>query len=319
MFNKKFINIIFVTIVLTTLTSCAYISSLTKGKSTKIEEKGRAAILNTDNKINNNTSEKLDTIAGLAFGTDYALSKVPTPQKEVQVARGINQRVVSIAGSPTVEKMKDMQDTIDKLTSTLANEREIGIKKLNDKDSSIIALQDESKILISEKEAQIHKYMLTAQTAAEQSDLVQGELNKMNKWFGLGAIWYGVKRFAISAMWILGIGSILFFVLRIASMSNPICASIFQIFNVAGSWVVNTIKVIVPKAVELSGSISNNIFNAYKNTLVKVIDGIQIVRDRAIAAGKEPNLEDVLNEVEKTMNSDEKAIIDELKKSLNWK
>ncbi len=76
---------------------------------------------------------------------------------------------------------------------------------------------------------------------------------------------------------------------------------------------------IVPKAVDIAGHVTTDAFNAYKSTLTKIVDAIQSAKTTAIAAGKEPNLEDVLDQVAKSMNEDEKAIVTEIKKALHWK
>lgn len=314
--KKVFIPIVLAVSIII-LAGCAALTN--KGKVAKAEEASRSRIANVDNRISENLVNKMDAIAGLAYGTDYALSKVNEPPREVQVARDMNQRVVSIAGSPTVEKMKEMQDTIDKLTSMLATERDQGKIKLEAKDQEIISLQSETKLLTAAKDSEIRKYMIAAQEAAASADAYKLELNKMDQWFGLGAVFYGLKKFIISSMWILGIGGILFLILRVVSYSNPVAASIFSIFSTIGGWFVRGIEALIPRAVAAAGHVSANVFNAYKSTLWKMVDGIQIIKDRAQASGKSPSVNDMLDEVAKTMNTDEKAIVDEIKKALNWK
>jgi len=316
-YMKKVILPLILGLSLVVLTSCAIFTN--KGNSALLEEKSRARIVNVEGQISANTSDKLESIATLAYGTDYALSKVNDPPREVVVARDMNQRVTSIAGSPTLEKMKEMQDTINKLVSMLATERDEGKVKLEAKDQEIALLQTETKNLTIAKENEIRKYMLSAQAAAASADAYKSALQEYQGWFGLKAVGKGLWQFAKSSMWLLAIGGILFLILRTVAMSNPIAASIFSIFNMMGSWVVNIIKVIVPKAVDMAGHVTVDAFNTYKSTLRKIVDGIQIVKDRATAAGKQPDLNLVLDEVAKTMNSDEKAIIEEIKKALNWK
>ena len=314
--KKVFLPLI-LAISLIVLTSCSVFTP--RGKTGRVEEKNRARIVSVEGQINANIAEKIETIAGLAYGTDYALNKINIPSKEVTVAKDLNQRVVSLAGSPTVEKMKEMQETIDKLVSTLAIEREMGKRQMDQKDLEIVSLQSETKLLAAAKESEIRRYMLAAQIAAATADAYKSELAEYQGWFGLKAVFKGLWQFIKSAMWMLGIGSILFLILRMVSMSNPIAASIFSIFNMMGSWLVNIIKVILPKAVEMAGHTANHVFDAYKSTMWKLVDGIQLIKDRAAAKGQQPNLNEVLDEVAKSMNSDEKAIIDEIKKALNWK
>jgi hypothetical protein len=317
MATKKLLIPIVAALSLLVLTSCAVFTS--KGKAAKAEEAGRARIANVDARLATNLADKMDAIAGLAYGTDYALSKVNEPPREVQVARDMNQRVVSLAGSPTVEKMKEMQETIDKLTSMLATERDEGKLRLSEKDAQISALQDETKALNAAKDSEVRKYMLAAQEAAASADAYKVELDKMNKWFGLGAVFYGLKKFLISSMWVLGIGGILFIILRIVSFSNPAAASIFSLFSTVASWFVRGIEFLIPKAVETAGHVSSAIFNGYKSTLWKIVDGVQIVKERAKASGKEPSINEMLDEVAKSMNDEEKKIVDEIKKALQWK
>lgn len=313
---KKVIYLLIAIMGIVLLTSCAVLAN--KGKAAQAEEASRARIANVDTALNNNLVEKMDAIAGLAYGTDYALSKVNDAPREVQVARDINQRVVSLAGSPTVDKMKEMQETIDKLTSMLATERDEGKVKMTEKDSEIALLQSQSKDLAAAKDAEIRKYMNAAQEAAAAADAYKTELNKMNSWLGLGAVWYGLKRFVISSMWILGIGGILFVILRIVSYSNPAAASIFSLFSTVASWFIRGIEFLVPKAVETAGHVSEALFNSYKSTLWKIVDGVQIVKERAKASGTQPTIDQMLDEVAKSMNEEEKKVVEEIKKALHW-
>ncbi len=190
---------------------------------------------------------------------------------------------------------------------------------MNDKDKEIQLLQTESRTLDTQKDSEIRKYMLAAQEFAANADAYKAKLGEMDQWMGLGAVWYGLKKFVISSMWILGIGSILFIILRIASFSNPLAASIFSIFSTIGSWVVKSIEFIIPKAVQTAGHVAGEVFNAYQSTLRKLVDGIQLIKDRAATKGESPKLEDVLDEVAKSMNEQEKEVISEIKRALHWK
>lgn len=310
-------NLLVIFSILYLSTGCALFNP--SGAASRNEAKNRNKIVNLDSQISSNAFQKLDNIAGLAYGVNYSLNKVNDPPREMTVALDLNQRIMSLSGSPSIEAMKDMQLTIDKLTSDLEKERNVGKKMLNEKDKEISANQNQTKTLMAEKDTLIAHYMKDAKEAAANADAYKVELDKMDEWFGLGAVWYGVKKFVTSSLWVIGIGSLLFFILRIASMSNPIAASIFSIFNMIGSWIINVIKVIVPKAVDIAGHVTTDAFNAYKSTLTKIVDAIQSAKTTAIAAGKEPNLEDVLDQVAKSMNEDEKAIVTEIKKALHWK
>lgn len=315
---KIYKSLIIFVVLLALTTGCAIFGG-GKGKTLANEDKNRSKIISVDSKIASNSTEKLDNIAGLAYGINYSLNKVNDPPREMTVALDLNQRVMSLSGSPSIEVMKDMQSTIDKLTSSLEKERTTGKKMLMEQDEKISDLQNKTKSLTAEKDTLIAHYMKDAKEAAANADSYKQDLEQMNQWFGLGAVWYGIKKFVTSSLWVLGIGSVLFLILRIASMSNPIAASIFSIFNMIGSWVVNVIKVIVPKAVDIAGHVTENVFNAYKSTLTKIVDAIQMEKINAEKAGKQPNLEDVINQVAESMNDDEKAIIKEIKTALHWK
>jgi bacterioferritin (cytochrome b1) len=317
---KKYILPIVIAIGLLSLTSCAVFTN--KGKAAKAEEESRTNIDNVENKISSNISDKLDEVGVLAYGTDIALSKVDEPTVEVEVAKDMNKRVMSLSGSPSLEKMKEMQDTIDKLTSDLDIERDAGKTKLNIKDAEITKLQTETKFLTQARDAEIRKYMGIAQQAAANADAYKSELDKLDSFMGLGAIWYGLKKFVVRSMWILGIGSILFMVLRLASMSNPIAASIFSIFNVIGSWVVNGIKLLVPKALEFAGNTATSVFNAYRGTMYKLIDSIQTLKEQQRKNGdsnKKFTLDELMDELTKTMSDDDKSRIVEIKREIGYR
>ena len=211
------------------LTSCAIFT--TKGKASIAEEKGRIKIVDLEAAQSENVANKLDEVAGWAYGTDYALSKVNEPSQEVIVAKDINRRVISLSGSPTIEKMKEMQEMIDKLTSDLELEKEMGKKKLASKDKEILQLQNESKAISKAKEVEIKKYMDKAAAAAAAADAYKFQLKEYEGWFGLKAVVKGLWQFIRTSMWFLLGGSILFFILRMAAFSSPIAASIFSIFT----------------------------------------------------------------------------------------
>lgn len=314
--KKVLISFITISIISILITGCA---SMGNGKNAALEAKNRITIENLNTQISSNAVQKLDTIAGLSYGVNYSLGKVVGPPREVTVAMDLNQRVVSLSGSPSIDVMKDMKKTIDKLTSILEKERTEGKKLLDDKDEYIIGIQSETKTLLSIKDIAIERYMQDAHDAAANADAYKLELQDYEGWFGLKAVYKGLLQFIKSAAWILGIGSVLFLILRLASLSNPIAASIFSIFNMMGSWIINFFAVLFPKAIQLAGNVSSSMFDAYKSTLIKLVDAIQLAKSNATAAGKQPDIDTVLDEVAKSMNYDEKKIVEELKWALHWK
>lgn len=309
-------------LVATVLTGCAIFTGNKRGDAAKIEEKSRTKVINLEDRISSNLDAQIDTIATLSFGVDYALNKVEEPPREVTVAKDINKRVMSLSGTPSIEKMKEMQATIDNLTSQLNTERKEGERKLNEKDLAITKLQDEAKLLKEGRELEIKKYMAAAQEAAKLADDYKAELNKMDAWMGLGAVVYGLKQFVVKSMWILGIGSILFIVLRVASMSNPIAASVFSIFNIIGSWIAGLIKMLFPKAIELAGYTSTKVYDSYNKTLYKIVDGIQSIRDKQKIlneSGKKYSIDDLLKEFSSLLSDDDKERIYKIKSEMGYK
>jgi hypothetical protein len=79
---KKVIISFVLVINMLLLTSCNTLFT-NKGKAARAEEKSRAKITTVENKQNINTKDKIDAIAGLAFGTDYALGKVDSPPEKL--------------------------------------------------------------------------------------------------------------------------------------------------------------------------------------------------------------------------------------------
>lgn len=288
------------------------------GPSSVNEEKNRAKIENVDSKLSKNIDNKMDLIATLAYGTDRVLNKVNEPPKEVIVAKDMNQRVMSLAGTPSLEKMKEMQKTIDNLVSTIASERNDGKTQLNKKDEEINYLQSKTKTLLQERDTEIHKYMNEAKVTAALADEYKTKLDKMDSYLGLGAVWYGMKKFVISCAWILGIGGILFFALRIFSMSNPIAGAVFGVFNVIGGYIIKAVNVIIPRAIEFSGHIATEVYSSTKLLLNKIVDSVQWIRQLEKVTGKDITLKELLVELDKKLDGSEKDIIDKMKKDLGY-
>jgi hypothetical protein len=260
----------------------------------------------------------LENIAGLAYGTGYALSKVSDPPKEVGVAIDLNQRIVSLAGSPTVEKMKEMQAMIDKLTSQLASERKEGRELLQTKDLIITALQDETKALAVERELEISKYIATAQQLAATADGYKQELQEYQGWFGLRAVGKGLWQFVKSSAWFLGIGGFLFILLRLLSTASPVASAIFGIFENIVSWGINTIKIVFPKALTMAGQISKEVYDKSTGLLYKIVDNIQVIKDVEKRSGKDITLKELLIELDKSLDTDQKETILQIKKNLGY-
>lgn len=299
------------------LSGCA-IFPVGKNKAVKAEAKSREKIAVVEQAQAANNIEKLDNIATFAYGVSYALGKVTEPSLEITVANDMNQRVISIAGSPAVEKMKEMQVTIDNLTSKLDTEREIGKKQLATKDKEIIAVQEEGKSLVVAKDKEIKKYMNLAQAAAATSDVYKSKLDEYTGWFGLKAILKGLIQLFTTSIWFIIIGLILFLVLKFASSSSPIASSIFSIFETMGSWVINAVKTIVPKAVTIAGNVSKSVYNETSQLLTKIVDSIQWIKEQEKTTGQPVTVKQLLDQLDKSLDVKEKEMVTDIKKKLGY-
>lgn len=313
---KKCLSFIVLAISLSLLSGC--VTLFPKKSSIQTEANSRNNIANVETKLSSNLVSRMDVISTLAFGTDYALEKVNDPSREVVVAKDINKRIMSVSGSPSLEKLKEMQLTIDNLISTLNNERKEGQQQLNAKDSEINRIQLETKQLNEAKDSEIRKYMALSQEIAARADAYKGELNKMDSFMGLGAIWYGIKKFIVGSAWILGITGVVFLLLRIFAASNPIAGAAFSIFNVIGGYVIKTINIIVPKALDAAGTVSKELYNKSTILLKKIVDNIQNIKEISRKTGKEITLRETLDELDKSLDGHEKDMITTLKKELGY-
>ena len=323
--NKQFLYGFVVALTIIVLVGCSSILNNNQGVFGKAQKKDAAidAQIKLVEKAQAQTdADRLAHIGAFSKGgVEYSLNKIPDTNvtKEVTVAKQMNQRVEALANKPDFKEVEAIQKIVDELLSQVDKTRLEGEKALAAKDKELVKMQQLVKDLNSQREAEIAAAMKLADENAAKNDQLTKTLGQMDKWFGLGAIVYGLKKFIISAAWILGIGSVLFIILRILATSNPIASAIFGVFDQIGSWLIHTIAVIFPKALSLAGNVSTQLFNSYKGVMTKFVDAVQMAKTTAAAAGKEPNLKDVLDALEKTMDSNEKAIVDDIKKSLNWK
>ena len=300
--NKFYLGF-FTAFIILSMLGCASVKGIF-GKSASKESHARAVVTQVDNATSKLNVQKLDRIGEYSYGIKLVTNTPPA-------VTDLNERIGSLANQPTLEAMKEMEKLVSQL---MTNNHKLLLKK----DKEIEDLQEDAIKLGIERETAINKYIELASETAMKTDTLTAALKEYQGWFGLKAVFKGLWQFIKSAAWGIGIFSVLFVVLRIASMSNPMAASIFSIFSRMGSWIINIVEYIVPKAVEKAGHIASDIFNVYKSTLTKVVDSIQMAKERAAASGKPADIGAVLDELAKSMNPEEKAIVDELKKALNW-
>jgi hypothetical protein len=271
------------------------------------EQKQKQKIERIEDGLNKTNLARLEKIGEYSYGVGIALAPLPRTN-EVNTAFILNERIQTLSEKPTLDAMKEIASLVAQLNTN-------NMALLNQKDSEIIRLQTAIKRNNDTLDSERTEYYQLSKEMAGDNDKYK---RTMDGFLGLSAIWYGLKKFLLSAVWILGGGFILFTILRVLSMSNPIAASIFSIANVAGSWLLNTIKKLVPGAISLSGLVHSTEHESYLSTLDKIIDSIELIKDRE-SNGKPQTTEDLLSQIEKITDTSDKQIIEKCKKELLWK
>lgn len=256
--------------------------------------------------------------ATLAAGVQYSLNQVTNAPQPVVTALRLNERIVSIVGSAELDEVKKIQEIVDLLNSALVQERLQGQKLLDIKDKEIVELQRENLALKTQYNSQIKDLLGSAKLIAKDSDEKQTTIDSMSGFFGLSAVFWGLKKFFFSTMTFLIVGGIIFLFLRIASATNPIAGAIFSIFNVAGSFVINTIKGLAPKSFEISKMISITEHVKYKDVLVKIVDLIEELKRNSELAAKTYTLPELLDSFEKKFDQKDKEAINDILKEQKW-
>jgi len=321
---KQYIGGFITGILVFVLVGCGSLLSSNKGVIGDSYKKNNAAkeqFTKIERGMAETDQQRLNHIGALAEGTDYALKKVQDPTKEVEVAKEMNDRVKVLANKPDFNEVKEVISIVDKLLSEIISEQKRGRDALSVKDVEIQDLNVQMKDLVVSKAAELDKYLKLAENNALKADQYKATLNEMDSWFGLGAIFYGVKRLFVSILWFVVIFLVLYLVLRLAASANPVVGSIFSIFEIGFSWVISLIKGIAPGAAKFASLVPTHISDGYKDTLQKLIDSIELMKDREAAAGgeKEHTISELLTEVSKSMDQSDKDRIDRIKRELKWK
>lgn len=308
-------------VILLVLSGCGTIIPDNQNGSQKKIANKTEAVVDAKNKIAKNTEEKLTQVSGLSYGVGYSLDHVPLTNKinEIETAKELNSRIVSIAGSPDLDEMNRIKQTVDLLNSEIKKERDKGAKLLTDKDQEIVGVQKEKEDLKTNLEHRIEDLTKAAKKQAEESDSNKVVIENVNKWFGLGAVFYGLKRFITTCIVGILVFSVAFLVLRLLAATNPIAASIFSVFNIIGAGVIHTVRGIAPKALNFSGFSSTNEVQKYKNTLAKLVDNIEEVQIKNTAPDATISLKNLLEHFDKELDQADKDVITELKTELRWK
>lgn len=283
-----------------------------KNQKVKIEK--------TESLISENEDLKNEQTSIYAAGVQYSLSKIDNPSQEVKTATKLNDRIISITGTPDLEEAEKIKKIVDLLNSEVQAERIKGEYLLRKKDQEIILLQIENKRLKEKYDVQAQEFIKKSEKIAVKSDQNEGIIDDLGGYFGLKAVFWGLKKFFLSGLTAILIFSIIFIILKILSRSHPIPAAIFSIFNVIGSLFLAMVKALTPKSFELSKYAPAETLNIYKSTLNKIVDVIQDLKnDKKKNPSKTYSLDQVLALFNGEMDQQEKDLIERMLKELNWK
>ena len=267
----------------------------------------------------NDKSKKVQTSV-LAQGIQHSLNQVTNPPVQVETAKSLNERVVSIVGSPHIDEIKRIKATVDLLNSALEEERKKGDELLSQRDEIINKLQKEKSDLNQKYDDQLWQLTDKAKEVAKEADQNKAVLDSMSGMFGLNAVFWGLKKFFVSAMTAIIIFVVVFVLLRILATVHPAAGAAFSIFNMLGSAVISVIKALTPKAFEMSNFASKDKVDEFKSPLVKIVDVIQELKEKQKESPKKVfELAEILKRFDKEMDSSEKDLIDELLKELKWR
>jgi len=266
----------------------------------------------------NEKGKKIQT-ATLAQGIQHSLNQVTNPPVQVDTAKALNERVVSIVGSPHIDEIKRIKATVDLLNSALAEERQKGADLLSQRDEIINKLQKEKSELNQKYDDQLWQMTDKAKEVAKEADQNKATLDAMSGMFGLNAVFWGLKKFFFSMLTAILIFVVIFVILRLLATVHPAAGAAFSIFNMLGSAIISIIKALTPKAFEMSNFATKDKVDEYKSPLVKIVDVIQELKEKQ---KESPDriypLTEVLKKFDKEMDSSEKDLIDEILKEQKW-
>jgi septal ring factor EnvC (AmiA/AmiB activator) len=271
-----------------------------------------------DDLVKNDKHKRVQTSV-LAQGIQYSLQQVTNAPIQVETAKNLNERVISIVGSPHLDEIKRIKATIDLLNSSLAEERKKGEELLGQRDTVIDKLQKEKSELKDKYDDQLWQMTDKAKEVAKESDAKQATIDSMSGMFGLNAVFWGLKKFFFSCLTAIIIFVVVFALLRILASVHPAAGAAFSIFNMLGSGILSLVKGLTPKAFELANFASKDKVDEYKSPLTKIVDVIQELKEKQKESpDKIYPLNEVLKRFDKEMDSTEKDLIDDILKEQKW-
>lgn len=286
----------------------------------KIIAKEEKKVDNTIVEIEKNDKGKKIQTSALAQGIQYSLNQVTNPPVQVDTAKSLNERVVSIVGSPHIDEINRIKATVDLLNSAVEEERKKGQEQLAKRDELINKLQKEKVELNEKYDDQLWELTDKAKEVTKQADQNKATLDSMSGMFGLNAVVWGLKKFFVSAMTAIIIFIVVFVILRLLAAVHPAAGAAFSIFNMLGSAVISILKALTPKAFEMANFASKDTVDEFKAPLIKIIDVIQELKEKQKDnPDKTFTLQNILDKLDRDMDRPEKDLIDDILKQLKWK
>lgn len=267
-----------------------------------------------------NEEAKKAQVAALAAGVRMSLGQVTNAPIEVKTAQQLNERVISIVGAPNLDDLQKIELIVNFLNSEIEKEKLKGVSLLAEKDKTIIAIQKGSSDLNSQYDQQIADLNEKMKVIAKASDEKEAVINQMSGFFGLNAVFWGLKKFIMTSLTGIIIFLIVFIVLRVLSTVNPIAAAIFAVFNVIGSAFISLLKVLTPKAFEMVNLVASQKLQDVRGILVKMVDSIQEFKEKAKDdPSKDIRLSNILEKFDKEFDKHEKDTVESILKEQKWK
>ena len=313
--------ILFICLIALFIGGCAGFTAISGNDSQKKLDKAQAKVDAVKTELSKNAAEKAYAASTFATGTAHALDKVTNAPVEVKIAKDMNDRVLSILGNPYLDDQNKIKQIVDELGSQVEKVRKQGEKDLAKKDAEVADLQTERDNLKDKIKQKTDEFNALANSIAEKNDANQAIVDKCNSFFGLGAVFYGLKRFITSCLMFLLIGAILFLAIKMLSNAYPPLAAAMGVFNMGMSMVLHTIKSITPGAFKISGFVSESHSDEYKNVLLKTVDTIETMKshEKLLAdSNKSYSFDDFVAELDKDYGDGDKRIYDNIKHDLRW-
>ena len=285
----------------------------------KIIAKEEKKVDNTLVEIEKNDKGKKIQTSGLSIGIQHSLNQVTNAPVQVDTALKLNERVISIVGSPHIDETKRIKATVDLLNSALVEERKKGEELLTQRDELINKLQKEKSELNQKYDDQLWQLTDKAKEVAKEADQNKAVLDSMSGMFGLNAVFWGLKKFIVSALTAILVFVVVFVLLRLLATVHPAAAAAFSIFNMLGSAIISILKTLTPKAFEMCDFATKDNVDEFKSPLVKIVDVIQELKEKQKESpDRVYPLNELLKRFEKEMDSDEKDLIDDILREQKW-